>query len=142
MSRKWTNITFEFEGRNEPVKEASSNPRTQMDAFCEFIKEEWDEEYLPHYYDNIDLMFGHLSDKKLTRYMSKIFEECEFINAAGVVYVSDSAWTGYGYYYERDSDGTAKLVEEYTEPEGCRGNSVADDIMSNHNIAVDTSWAW
>lgn len=141
MSRKWTNISFEFENRQDTISEASSNPRTQVEAFQEYIMEEWSEEHLPYMYDNIDLMFGHLTDDKLTTYISKIFEELSFLQSAGVVYVSDSAWQGFGYYYERDSDGTAKLVETYTEPEGCGGNSVADDI-SSEGILVNPDWAW
>ena len=142
MSRKWTNIRFEFEDRNSSVQEASADPRSQFEAFEEFILDEWDEEYLPYAYNKIDLMFGYLSGDKLDRYLSKIFEALPFIQAAGVVYVSDSAWTGTGYYYERDDDGSATRVETYSEPEGCRGNAVADKISSNHYISVDPSWAW
>lgn len=142
MSRKWTNISFKFEDRNGTVKEASADPRTQIEVFREYICEEWDEEFLANAYSNIDLMFGHLSDAKLTTYMTQIFTELPFIQAAGIVYVSDSAWQGFGYYYERESADSVELQETYTEPEGCNGNAVAEDILSNHGISVDPTWAW
>lgn len=143
MGRKWTNIKFVFDGingRNKKVEEASSNPRTRQEAVFDFLRERWSDENV-YPMKHIDLMFGNPSDDKLQRWIDEVFEEFEFIRAAGVVHVTDSANIGFGKVFERADDGT-EIVDEYTGYEGARGEDVSGMIHDDHSINVSATWYW
>lgn len=140
MGRKWTNIKFVLDDRDAPIVEASSDPRTQQEALFDFLRERWgDDNVAPM--ANIDVMFGNPSEDKLARWMNEIFEECEYVQQAGVVFVTDSAHIGYGKVFERDGD-EATVVEEYTGYEGAKGNDVAGMIRDDYRIKVSPDWYW
>lgn len=140
MGRKWTNIKFVLDDRDAPIVEASSDPRTQQEALFDFLRERWDDDNVAPM-ANIDVMFGNPSEDKLARWMNEIFEECEYVQQAGVVFVTDSAHIGYGKVFERDGD-EATVVEEYTGYEGAKGNDVAGMIRDDYRIKVSPDWYW
>lgn len=140
MGRKWTNIKFVLDDRDAPVVEASADPRTQREVLFDFLRERWDDENVAPM-ENIDVMFGNPSEDKLARWVNEIFEECEFVRKAGVVFVTDSAHIGYGKVFERDGDG-AEVVDEYSGYEGAKGNDVAGMINDDHYIRVSPDWYW
>lgn len=140
MGRKWTNIKFVLDGRDTPITEASSDPRTKEEALFDFLRERWDDENVSPM-ENIDLMFGNPSENKLQNWMHQIFGEFEFVQKAGVVFVTDSAHIGYGKVFERNED-TAEVIEEYTGYQGAKGNDVAGMIREDHRIKVSPDWYW
>lgn len=140
MGRKWTNIKFRFEDRDKTVPEASSNPKTQEEVVEEYIREKWNGENIPSV-QNIDVMFGNYSDKKIRSVMNDFFQEFNFIQKSAVVYVTDSANIGYGWVFER-SGGNAKCVEEYTGYEGAFGADVSGEIGDDYGIRINPDWFW
>lgn len=141
MGRKWTNVRFEFEDRDAPVTEASSNPRTQQEAVHEFIAERWDEDNaFPM--ETIDVMFGGPSKEKLQRWITEFFEEFDFLVRAAAVRVTDSAYVGVGMVFEPNEDREAEVVEEFTGYEGAEGEDVAGMIYDEYRIRVAASWMW
>lgn len=144
MSRKWHNITFSFDGsRDDRVQAASANPPTKQEQFESVICDKWDDEFLPHHYNNIDLTFGGLGygNSKLIEYLEFISSECPFLEAAGVLYRSDGAMEGTAYFFDLDS-GRVELVDTYNGVEGARGADAADTLYEEHSIAVDEAWTW
>lgn len=140
MGRKWTNMRFEFENRDVSIVEASADPRTQEEAFREYVRERWDDDNLPGV-RGVDVMFGNFSTDKIERVVGEFFEEFDFLRGAGVVFVTDSANIGYGWVFERQED-EAVCVEEFNGYEGAFGEDVAGMISEEHYINVDPGWYW
>lgn len=142
MGRDWTNVKFEFEGRrDEPIAEASANPRTQKDVLRDFIEDRWDaENAFPM--ENIDVMYGGPSKEKLRGWITEFFEEFDFLVRAAAVRVSDSAHAGSGIILEPDEDREAEIIEEFEGYEGAMGEDVSGMIYDEYRIRVDPSWYW
>lgn len=141
MGRKWTNMKFEFEDRTAPVRQASANPQTQQEVVNEYITHRWDEDNIP-VNRHIDVMFGNFSTEKIKQTVSDFFNEFAFLKRAAVVFVTDSANIGYGWVFERNKDGGAELIEEYTGYENARGHDVTGEISDDYGLRVNADWYW
>lgn len=140
MSRKWTNIRFEFDDRNGSVPQASSHPKTQEEVVKGYIVEAWNSENIPENEDNVDFMLGNVSTNHLVKKMTKFFQEFDFINRIFVVHVHDVI--GYGYVYEPTDEREAHLVDQYSGVENAMGEDVAEEIYDKYSIAVNPIWLW
>lgn len=139
MGRKWTNIRFVFD-RDQTVDEASANPKTQEEQLYEYLRNRWNESNVSPR-KTIDVMFGNPNQEKLEQWLGEIVENNPFIERAGVIFVTDSAYIGHGWVYKFPEDDPI-LVEEYSGYEGANGEDVAGMIAEDYYISVSAEWCW
>lgn len=144
MGRKWTNLKFDISNPGEKVEEATSNPRDREEVFFEFLEEEFgleDQENV-RIAENVDLMFGRLSEEDLKEKMEKVFREFDFVNKAAAIFVTDSGHVGYGWYFTRGENGEVELEDYYKGYEGAEGHDVAGKISDENNIKISPEFYW
>lgn len=140
MGRKWTNVRLVIENPDEPVPMASSNPLTRQEVLNNYLIDRWDEDNV-NPCNTIDVMFGNYY-KKLEETVKSLFNEFEWIQESAAVYVTDSAYVGHGWVFQRDEDGKPVVVEEYTGHERARGADVVGDIYDDYRIRLSEEFYW
>ncbi len=140
MGRKWTNVRLVIKNPEKQVPMASSNPLTRQEVLNNYLIDRWDEDNV-NPCNTIDVMFGNYYNK-IEKTVKSLFNEFEWIRKAAAVYVTDSAYVGQGWVFQRDDDGNPILVDEYTGHERAQGADVVGDIYDDYRIRLSEEFYW